>query len=31
MEEAKELFHDIDLDGDGMIQFEDFIFMMMAK
>jgi len=31
MEEAQQLFKDIDLDCDGKIQFEDFVYMMMAK
>ena len=31
IEEAQLLFQDIDLDGDGRIQFEDFVYMMMAK
>lgn len=29
--EAQQLFRDIDMDGDGKIQFEDFVYMMMGK
>ena len=29
--EAQQLFRDIDMDGDGRIQFEDFVYMMMGK
>lgn len=30
-QEAQQLFRDIDLNGDGKIEFEDFVYMMMAK